>query len=364
MNALAFDAIILGGGCSGLSLALALAKKDPNKSILILESRVEYIPDRTWCFWNIQAHPFENLVDVKWKRWQVRFRGQAHSMRSDHYEYHMLPSARFYDGVMDQIQKNSKITHLSNAIVSKINTDEEWIEIQSSKGIFKSSDVFDSRPEIIPSSLYQHFLGWHVVLDHPVFDPEEIILMDFDVDQSKGLAFMYLLPFSPDEALVESTYISPKIHSSEIYEQDIRDYLSKRFGLENYRICRKERGALPLGIPMNAETSRVIPIGTKAGWMRASTGYAFLPIQEGVDSLLNGNPKSKKLENFLDHVFLSFLKNHPEKAPEVFFNLFQNNDPDRLVRFLTGKASLKETLQVISSMPKTVMIREFLRCHT
>lgn len=356
-----FGAIILGGGCSGLSLALALAKQDPSKEILILESRKDYIPDRTWCFWNVSTHPFENLIDSKWKRWQVRFQGQMHSMQSDHYEYHMLPSSRFYNEVMEQIQKNPKITHLPDAHVSRVWEDGTLIKMQSSKGDFESSDVFDSRPETNPSSLYQHFLGWHVAVDHPVFDPEEIVLMDFDVDQTKGLAFMYLLPFSPYDALLESTYISPEIHSNTVYEHDIRDYLSARFGLKTYRICRKERGVLPLRIPVSPEISRVIPIGAKAGWMRASTGYAFLPIQEGIDSILSGKSKSKKIENYLDAVFLSFLKNNPEKAPEVFFNLFRNNNPDRLIRFLSEKASMKETLQVILSMPKTVMLKELFR---
>ena len=361
MTALFFDAIILGGGCSGLSLALAISKQNPEKKVLILESRKNYTADRTWCFWNVSAHPFEHLIESKWKRWHVSFQGQTHAMQSERYEYHMLPAERFYEDALNSIQKNINITHLSDAYVSKILEDSSLIEILTKKGVFKSSKVFDSRPEPLKSSLNQHFLGWHVAVDHPTFDHETITLMDFDVDQSKGLAFMYVLPFSPYEALLESTYISFTPHSNKVYEEDIRDYLRKRFGISTYRIFREERGVLPLFVSTKRKPSRVIPIGAKAGWMRASTGYAFLPIQEGVDSILSGKSHSKTIENYLDQVFLSFLKNNPRKAPEVFFNLFKNNTPDRLVRFLAGKASLKETLQVISSMPKGVMIKELFR---
>ena len=40
--------------------------------------------------------------------------------------------------------------------------------------------------------------------------------MDFDVSQEQGLHFMYVLPFSANEALVESTYFSPKLSTTQL----------------------------------------------------------------------------------------------------------------------------------------------------
>ena len=36
-----------------------------------------------------------------------------------------------------------------------------------------------------------------------MFDAETVTLMDFDVPQEQGLHFMYVLPFSANEALVD-----------------------------------------------------------------------------------------------------------------------------------------------------------------
>ena len=47
-----FDYIILGGGCSALSLAFqSFQIKIDKYSFLILEERKKYIDDRSWCFW-------------------------------------------------------------------------------------------------------------------------------------------------------------------------------------------------------------------------------------------------------------------------------------------------------------------------
>jgi lycopene beta-cyclase len=43
------DVLILGGGCAGLSLAVALAERAPAMRVDTLEARMDYTRDRTWC---------------------------------------------------------------------------------------------------------------------------------------------------------------------------------------------------------------------------------------------------------------------------------------------------------------------------
>ena len=59
-----FDYIIIGGGCAGLSLAyeLDLHQKLNNKSLAIVEPRTEYKRDKTWSFWKVIDHNFEDCV--------------------------------------------------------------------------------------------------------------------------------------------------------------------------------------------------------------------------------------------------------------------------------------------------------------
>ena len=56
-----FDYVIIGGGCAGLSLAyeLEVHKKLENKTLAIIEPRNEYKRDKTWSFWKVLDHNFE-----------------------------------------------------------------------------------------------------------------------------------------------------------------------------------------------------------------------------------------------------------------------------------------------------------------
>lgn len=104
----------------------------------------------------------------------------------------------------------------------------------------------------------------------------------------------------------------------------------------------------------------------KAGWARASTGYAFLPIQKAIQDLAFDQRKRKSLniDLYLDQIFLAFLHDHSQSGPGVFFGLFRKNSPERLIRFLTGQRSFVDLLQVLFSMPKITMIKQALRLIT
>ena len=69
-----FDYIILGGGCSGLSLAYEMQINDKlkTKSLAIIETRDNYQRDKTWSFWRVHQHNFEDCV---FKNWEI---GRAH----------------------------------------------------------------------------------------------------------------------------------------------------------------------------------------------------------------------------------------------------------------------------------------------
>jgi lycopene beta-cyclase len=362
-----YDYVIIGGGCSGLSLAIHIAKKEPHKQLIILESRLVYQNDRTWSFWDVETHPFENQIQHTWREWQIRYQDCKLILDSSSYRYCTIPSEYFYKAATKQISLLSNVTLLMDCQVTSLVESSSNVIIETNKGSYTCAKVFDSRPVKTKTSLYQHFLGWQVLSKRPVFDSQAVTLMDFDVDQSKGLHFMYVLPFSSTEALIESTFISPHIHDDHIYEEAISSYLKGRFQASEYQIVRKERGILPLStnIP-DIISCKVIPIGAKAGWARTSTGYAFLPIQKAIQNLAFDQRKRKSfnIDLYLDQIFLAFLHDHPQSAPGVFFELFRKNSSERLIRFLTGQWSFVDLLQVLFSMPKITMIKQALRLIT
>ena len=88
--------------------------------------------------------------------------------------------------------------------------------------------------------------------------------MDFRCDQSKGIHFIYVLPYSDRQALIESTMFSPDIQDDGFYEHAIRTYLSDHLGIDNVITLRKEKGAIPMGI-IGVDDEDSIAIGAVAG---------------------------------------------------------------------------------------------------
>ena len=69
-----FDYIIIGGGCAGLSLAyeLEIHEKLKDKTLAIIEPRDEYKRDKTWSFWKVLPHNFDDCVIKKsWENFSI-----------------------------------------------------------------------------------------------------------------------------------------------------------------------------------------------------------------------------------------------------------------------------------------------------
>ena len=70
-----FDYVIIGGGCAGLSLAyeLEIHEKLKDKTLAIIEPRDEYKRDKTWSFWKVTSHNFDDCVKKIGKIFQLIF---------------------------------------------------------------------------------------------------------------------------------------------------------------------------------------------------------------------------------------------------------------------------------------------------
>ena len=68
-----FDYIIVGGGCAGLSLAYELEINDKlkEKTLAIIETREEYKRDKTWSFWKVFDHNFQDCVIKSWNKFTI-----------------------------------------------------------------------------------------------------------------------------------------------------------------------------------------------------------------------------------------------------------------------------------------------------
>ena len=118
--------------------------------------------------------------------------------------------------------------------------------------------------------------------------------MDFRCDQSRGMHFIYCLPFSDRDALVESTLFSPELAPQDFYEKAIADWLGTVAKVNDFEITRRETGVIPLGFFARHDPD-LRGIGGNAGAIRPSSGYAFTFIQKQIIRALTRGKAGKHL---------------------------------------------------------------------
>ena len=348
-----FDFIIIGGGCAGLSLAyeLEINNKLKDKTLAIIETREEYKRDKTWSFWKVFDHNFEDCVIKSWNNFTINTSESSNELTNKKFPYQSIDSGKFYKKINSKLSTNSNVSFFKN--LSEINSENSII--------FNS--VFEK--ELDKSDLWQHFQGIEIETSKAIFDEEIINLMDFNCDQRNDVHFFYTLPFSKNKALVETTWLSDlEDLSLKDYDLQLENYIKNNLGIKNYKINFTEKGAIPLFYPSLRNYNKVINIGSAGGMTRLSTGYTFLNIQEHSKYIVKNidNIDEAKVFNlgkkyqFLDKVFLKVLEKHPEKMPKIFFNMFKTSS-NTIIKFLSNKSNMIEDLNIISKMPKLIFLK-------
>ncbi len=349
-----FDYVIIGGGCAGLSLAyeLEINNKLKDKTLAIIEPRNEYKRDKTWSFWKIFDHNFEDCVIKSWNSFTINTSENYHELSTKKFPYQSIDSGKFYKKINLKLASNSNISFFKN--LNEINLERSVV--------FNS--VFEGEPD--KSKLWQHFQGIEIETSKDIFDDEILNLMDFNCDQRNNVHFFYTLPFSKNKALIETTWISNLEDQSLMdYDLQLENYITNNLRIKNYNIKFTEKGAIPLYYSTIKQNSKIINIGLVGGMTRLSTGYTFLNIQEHSKYIIKNIDQVEKIKKynlgkkykFLDNIFLKVLKTNPKIMPDVFYKMFKC-PPNTVIKFLSNKSSVLEDINIIGKMPKLIFIKE------
>ncbi len=372
--------VILGAGCAGLSLCHYLLDRGVEDPILILDRKDAFADDRTWCFWDVETTPFSGRAVRRWSSWAVRAEGRDIVHTSGRYPYLCLTGADFYEDALEKISARGNVTvRLGEDVLSRKELDD-GVLVVTSAGSYLAANVLDGRG-LPPDSatleearrsgtwISQQFLGLRLRASRPVFDPDTCTLMDFSVDQGRGLRFAYVLPFDEHEALVENVYLTKAGAPPEAHRAELSGYLRERYGLldGDYEVDGEEWGDIPMTshrFPRRLG-ARTHVIGTLGGETRPSTGYTFLRVQRYCRALAasltgdGGDPGTVHPWRYgpLDRVFLRLLRERPERCPGIYARMFAGTPPDPLVRFLTEGSSYLDDARLIGALPKLPFLR-------
>ena len=352
-----FDYTIIGGGCAGLSLAyeLEVHKKLENKTLAIVEPRLEYKKDKTWSFWKVVPHNFDDCVKKNWENFSINIPNNTKYLECKNYPYQSIDSGLFYNKINNKLKENKNINFFKD--VKEINLENSFIF--NSVSSLKTDN----------NNFWQHFCGVEIETKKNFFDEKIINLMDFDCEQRNSVHFFYTLPYSKNKALIETTWLSKMSDSSEKnYDNQMKDYIENHLSLKDYNITYKEEGAIPLFYPSNYTEKNKMNIGTAGGMTRLSTGYTFLNIQEHSRYIRKNIENINKMRifeinkkyQFLDRIFLRVIEKHPEKMPKIFYNMF-GASTNAVIKFLSNKSNFLEDLSIILKMPKWIFIKALFK---
>lgn len=339
-----------------------------DKNFLLIDKEAKNKNDRTWCFWEKETGYFETIVHKKWEHLLVNCDELTLSLEIDPYAYKMIRGIDFYNYCLAKIRflPNIEIRYgdIGFGPGKTIKINGESIAVDNAL-VFNSINL---PVEKKPNQFYllQHFKGWIIETQTDQFNTKQGTLMDFNVAQDMGTAFVYVLPLATNKALVEYTLFTENLLPKEEYDLQLQNYIKQRLNINEFVIVEEEFGVIPMtNARFAAFENGMYNIGTAGGQTKASTGYTFQFIQKHavkiVEDIIAGKYPSKKRTpkkrfHFYDSTLLHILSGNKLQGKQVFTQLFQKNKAVKVFKFLDNETTLKEELKIISTLPK----REFL----
>jgi lycopene beta-cyclase len=353
---------------------MRLSSLPEKKKVLIVESRSEYLNDRTWCFWGTDSAQLRHLVSHRWQTILLQTQDRKVKVDCSTAPYEMIAAETFYAAALQKISQNPGIELATGtAVTSEPWRDGDLWRFETTTGQHAGRFLIDTRPSLPIQTgeavLWQSFLGQEIECDEPAFDPTSATLMKFLPVENGLIPFVYVLPFSPKRALVEFTVFSPTPLGAAELSQGLELGITAEVGAARYAVRRTEHGILPMGLTKpapRAQTSSV-RVGVASGGARPSSGFAFQRIQRWAqtcaEALLAGEapvahaPDSWSLAA-MDHLFLRVLRARPENSADLYLSLFGIPNPHRLIRFMSDQATPADCASVAFSLPTWPFLAE------
>lgn len=273
------DMAILGGGLSGGLLALALAQLRPDARVVLIEAGERLGGNHVWSYFQHDITPQDEwllapLVVRQWPGYDVHF--PAHSRRLS-CSYNSITGEKLDEVLRESLPGDNVMT---GAVVAQAGAGH--VDLADGTRL-EAKAVVDARGAVgLPhmSGGWQKFAGQMLRLEAP-HGLDRPIVMDARVQQYDGYRFVYCLPFSETEVLVEDTYYAD---GPELDLPLLRDRIAGYASAQGWRVVevtREETGVLPViargdfGAFCRAGDEGLVRAGTRAALLHPLTGYSL-----------------------------------------------------------------------------------------
>ena len=304
------DMIIVGAGLSGLLTAWRCLDVNPELSVMVVEASDKIAGDHTWSF---------NLTDVDeslrdWIKPFIAYQWDSYDVKFPRRERTL--DIAYCTGNSDTLRacvqphiESGRLAVKLNTRVKELTSDHVTLE----GGVkLAAKCVLDARgfePNEIVFLGYQKFVGRTIRTKKP-HGLKRPIIMDATVEQLGGYRFVYCLPFTEHEVLVEDTYYTDGAGLSENeVAARVDDYINAK-GWGEHELLRQEKGVLPITLAVDGyeygKEKNKNALGIRGGFYHAVTGYSFpdaLKVANEFGSLISEIGVGDK---FLDSTIVGF----------------------------------------------------------
>jgi Lycopene cyclase protein. len=218
-----YKVAIIGLGPSGLAVNKILYGDSFNE-IIAFENDDINSRDNYFGFWLTDwMKPFENIIEKKWYKWTIEDKNTNITHSSKNKPYCVISFKKWRNYCLDtknklEIKKKKVVQYLPMHNYFKI--------ITADKNEYFAEKIYDSRStKKKKGELIQHFFGINITVADNTFNDKELTLMHF-TEEKNLLHFIYILPFSHNKALVESTVFSKDVLKTSWYREKINEYLN------------------------------------------------------------------------------------------------------------------------------------------
>jgi lycopene beta-cyclase len=297
---------------------------------------------RHWCYWGPGS--VSPADDATWDRLRVRDESGAIDIPLRRNRYRSLSGDRLQQ-LVDEALRHSEFLDLRGTSVTN-SGDDGHLSLANGDSLH-AHQILDSRSARAPGgSALLSFAG--ITIAGP---PGPVTLMDLTVDQpGNGVAFGYRVPRASG-TLVELACFSAGAPDSQP-EHILRSWAESAAPLT-------EQSSYPLQFAGPRRIGRRLLIGRRAGVLRASTGYATVPLARDAAAIVASLERSgtaeparpSALHTRLDQAFLRLLGSDPRTLRQAYGRLFRQCDPDTLLDFLNDRGGVRAALAVGSALP-------------
>jgi len=360
--------VIAGGGLAGGLAALALAQRRPKTELLLIEQGKTFGGNHTWSFFDTdvpeeKSWVLDGIRASHWPEHEVRFPRRSRIIAIG---YNSIRSASLDEAVRaalrpDQYRLSAQIEAVEPNLVTL--ADGELIAADA------VIDARGPRPTPDLDLGWQKFVGryYRFPRPHGVSKP---VIMDATVDQIDGYRFVYQLPVSPTELLIEDTYYSASAVLDEQALSERIEQVASRLNAGTPELLEEESGVLPVVLGGDVERlwgeAKVPRIGVCGGFFHPTTSYS-LPDAVANAALLAEQPtltsealyprfRGRARRLWQDRSFFRLLNRmlfhaaEPDQAYRVLEH-FYRLPPALIGRFYAAQLTALDKVRILSGKP-------------